>query len=73
MGTLPTAPFERILKESASDIRVSTAAAEALAEMAKEVSKRVAADAAEFAQHANRKTILQQDVKLAAKRVFPSL
>jgi histone H3/H4 len=39
-----------------------------------ELSKQIAADAVELAEHANRKTILEQDVKLAYKkmRALPS-
>lgn len=65
---LPKAPFEKILKDSAKNIRVSDPAAKALAEIMEELAKELAADAAELAQHANRRTILDQDVKLARKR-----
>ena len=70
MPKLPKAPFEKILKESAKNIRVSDSAAEALAEAARELSKEIAADAAELAKHAQRKTILKEDVKLARKRMI---
>jgi histone H3/H4 len=68
MGKLPKAPFEKILKESAKNIRASDAAARILAEITEEISREIAADAAELAKHAKRKTILEEDVKLARKR-----
>ena len=68
MSRLPKAPFEKILKESAGNIRVSDKAAQALAELAEEWAKALAVQAAELAQHAQRKTILEEDVKLASKR-----
>ncbi|MBI4021067.1 MAG: NFYB/HAP3 family transcription factor subunit [Candidatus Aenigmarchaeota archaeon] len=67
MARLPKAPFEKILKESAKDIRVSDAAAKALSDLMLEISKELAADASEIARHANRKTVLDVDVKLAFK------
>ena len=67
MTKLPKAPFERILKESARNIRVSDSAAAALAEAMGEVAKEIAEDASEIAKHANRKTVMRDDVKLAFK------
>lgn len=68
MVKLAKATFEKVLKESSKDIRVSDPAARALAEVIAQISREIAADAAELAKHANRKTILEQDVKLASKR-----
>ena len=70
MAKLPKAPFEKILKESSKDIRVSDSAAKALVEVIEEISKAIASDAAELALHAQRKTIVEADVKLAGKRKF---
>ena len=66
--SLPKAPFEKILKHSRKDIRVSDAAAEALSQVMAEAAASLAKDAAELAIHAGRKTILKSDVELAAKR-----
>lgn len=68
MRKLPKAPFEKILKDSAKNIRVSDSAARAMVDVIEEVSKGIASDAAELARHAKRKTIVEADVKLASKR-----
>ena len=65
---LPLFPFEKILKESDANIRVSEGAAREFVVVIGEVAKEIAADSAELARHANRRTILESDVKLAAKR-----
>jgi len=64
---LPIAPMERILKESTAGIRVSREAAEELAMLLEEEAKAMARDAAEFASHAQRKTILRNDIILLRK------
>ncbi len=69
MPRLPIAPFERILKESEKNIRVSQPAAVAFTEFIEEFSKELAREIAEIARHANRKTILDGDVKIIVKRV----
>lgn len=66
--TLPLATFEKILKASSKNIRVSDAATQAFVSVIEDVSKQVAADAAELARHANRKTILADDISLAYKK-----
>lgn len=65
---LPLATFEKILKESGKDIRVSKRAAEEFIKVVEEISRQLAADALELAKHANRKTILEQDIELAYKK-----
>lgn len=69
MAKLPFATFERILKESKKGIRVSDRATEEFLFVINEISRQIAADAVELAEHANRKTILEQDVKLAYKKM----
>lgn len=69
MVKIPKATFEKVLKEADPKIRVSDAAAAALAEAIGEVAGDIAKDAAELARHANRKTILEADVKLAYKKM----
>lgn len=68
MGKLHLATFEKILKESRAGIRVSLESSKEMVEVVKEISEEIARDAAELATHAGRKTILREDVKLAAKR-----
>ena len=69
MAKLPLAPFEKILKESRKGIRVSEGATKEFVFLINEISKELAQDCAELAEHANRKTILGSDVKLAGKRM----
>ena len=66
--TLPLATFEKILKESSKNIRVSDAATKEFVKVIEEVSKHIASDASELARHANRKTILSDDISLAYKK-----
>ncbi len=68
MAKIPLAPFEKVLKESKKNIRVSESAAREFVDMISEIAKEIAADAAELAEHANRRTILDSDIKLAGKR-----
>ena len=69
MGKIPFATFERILKESKKGIRVSDKATKEFIFVINELSKHIAADALELAEHANRKTILEHDIKLAYKKM----
>ncbi|MBI4175603.1 MAG: NFYB/HAP3 family transcription factor subunit [Candidatus Aenigmarchaeota archaeon] len=68
MPRLPLAPFEKILKDSEKRIRVSREATEAFTEFVEEFSKELARDIADLARHAQRKTIMEDDVKIAVKR-----
>jgi len=68
MSKLPLAPFEKILKESRKGIRVSDSATKEFVFLMGEIAKDLAYECAELAEHANRKTILDSDVKLAGKR-----
>ncbi len=67
MSKIPLAPFEKVLKESKKNIRVSDPAAKAFVEMITDIAKEIATDAAELAEHANRRTILDSDIKMAGK------
>jgi histone H3/H4 len=69
MGKLHFATFERILKESKKGIRVSDRATDEFMAAIGEISKQLAADSVELAEHANRKTILEQDVRLAYRKM----
>ena len=59
---LPYAPFERILRDSGANIRVSDRATKAFTRVVE-----VASHAAQFAKHAGRKTITENDVILARR------
>jgi histone H3/H4 len=63
---LPIAPFERIIK-SAGGKRVSLGAMKELAMETEEISKLISAEAARYAEHAGRKTVMADDIKLACR------
>ena len=65
MAKLPLAIMEKLLKEAGAE-RVSQDAKEALAEVLEDYALELGKDAAKFSQHAKRKTVRKEDVKLAA-------
>jgi histone H3/H4 len=67
MNKLPLANMERLLKEGGAE-RVSEDAKEALAEVLENYGLEIAKDAVILSEHAGRKTVRKEDVKLAAKR-----
>ena len=67
MSKLPLANMERLLKEGGAE-RVSEDAKEALAEVLENYGLEIAKDATLLSDHAGRKTVRKEDVKLAAKR-----
>ncbi len=66
MSSLPVAAVDRIIRKGGS-WRVSEPAAMALAEILEEEGVKIARKAGEFASHANRRTITDTDIRLAAK------
>ncbi len=65
---LPLAPFERILKKAGAK-RVSN---EALVEFSKVIEEKlikVASEAAALAKHAGRKTIIDEDIRAAKRKI----
>ena len=66
MATLPIAPLERLIKDAGAE-RVSRSAARALAEVLEEYGTEVATRAIKLARHAGRKTVKDQDIKLAVR------
>jgi histone H3/H4 len=66
-GILPLAPMEKILKKGSPDIRVSEPAKAELRVLLEEHGEKIGRAAAKFALHAGRKTIKEEDVRLAAK------
>ena len=66
MSELPLAAVDRVIRKGGAE-RVSESAAEALAEVLEEKGVEIAKKAVQYANHANRKTITDADIRLAVK------
>ena len=66
MPNLPIAPFKRIVKNAGGN-RVSQDAAKELRDAIENVSSDIATRASRLAEHAGRKTVTAEDIRLAAK------
>lgn len=64
MSKIPLATLKRIMKESGA-ARVSDDAVEALADALEEYAEETSRQAIKLANHAGRKTVTEDDVKLA--------
>ena len=69
MPELPLAPVDRLIRKAGAS-RVSESAAEALREILEEIAIEISREAIELANHADRKTVTDEDIKLAAKRIL---
>jgi len=65
---LSKGPFERILKKAGAK-RVSESAMEEFAKVMEEKLLEVAKDAVALANHAGRKTIFEEDIRIARKKL----
>ena len=65
---LPLAAVDRIIRKAGAG-RVSEDAIVALTEILEEEGIKVSQQAAEFAKHANRKTVVGADIRLAMKQM----
>jgi histone H3/H4 len=63
---LPLAAMEKILKQCGAE-RVSDKAKAALKNVVEDVAEEIALNAVKLANHAGRKTVKTEDIKLAAK------
>jgi histone H3/H4 len=68
MGEFPALPFERILKKAGAK-RVSIGACKEFAMIMEYRIMRIAEEAAALADHAGRKTVLADDVRMARRRL----
>ena len=66
MAELPIAPFKRIVKNVGGS-RVSSEAAKELRDAVEEISLDITSRAVRLAEHAGRKTVTEEDIKLAAR------
>ncbi len=64
MAELPISPVERIIRKAGAE-RVSGEASERLAEILEERGKQVAMSAIRYAEHADRKTVKREDIRMA--------
>ena len=64
----PLASVERILKKS--NMRVSKDAVEEFAQFLEEITADIAAEAAASAKRSKRKTVTEEDIKEARKKIF---
>ena len=64
MNSLPVAPIDRLMRKSGAE-RVSDDAAREMSSYLAEVLADVTKQAAKLAQHAGRKTVTREDVRLA--------
>jgi histone H3/H4 len=68
MSILPKLPFERLMKRAGAK-RVSDEALEEMAKVLEDKLGEVAKEATLLAKHAGRKTILEEDVRIARKKI----
>lgn len=66
MTDLPIAAIDRLIRKAGAE-RVSEDAAEELGKILSEVAMDISKQAIELAQHAKRKTVTSEDIKLATK------
>ncbi len=68
MGIIPLRTAERLIRKAGAK-RVSDKAAKVLVEILEEEALRIASEAVRLADHAKRRTIREEDIRLASRRV----
>ena len=66
-STIPKAPAARILVNAGAK-RVSAGAAEAFSDVIHEIGLKIGEQAVRIAKHSGRKTVQEEDIKLAARK-----
>ena len=66
ISIIPKAPVGRILINAGAK-RVSAGAVDAFSDVLQEVAEKIASKAAQIAKHSGRKTVQEEDIKIAAK------
>jgi len=66
---LAVAPMHRVCKKAGAD-RVSEAAAKELAKVLEDIGIKIAKEAIDYAMHAGRKTVKEEDIEIAARKVL---
>ena len=69
MGEIPLAPVDRIIRNQGAK-RVSEEAVKEFSEVIEEIAGDLAAESAALAEHADRKTVKADDVRLASRKGF---
>ncbi|MCX8200017.1 MAG: NFYB/HAP3 family transcription factor subunit [Candidatus Micrarchaeota archaeon] len=64
MAEIPRAPIERLVKRAGAE-RVSDGAVDAMIDALEEEAIKIATKAIKLARHAGRKTVVEDDIKLA--------
>ncbi len=65
-GMIPKAPAARILMNAGAK-RVSADAVDAFADVIQQIAEEIAVQAGKIAKHSGRKTVQEEDIKLAAR------
>jgi len=65
---IPLAPIDRLIRSTTYPARVSKGAVKELASILEKIGTDMAMRAADLAEHANRKTVQDVDIKLACKQ-----
>jgi len=64
MAEIPRAPIERLVKRAGAE-RVSDSAVDAMIDALEDEAIKIATKAIKLARHAGRKTVVEEDIKLA--------
>ena len=69
---IAVAPMHRLCKKAGAD-RVSEAAAKELAKTLEDIGVKIAKEALDYAMHAQRKTVKEEDIEIATRKVTGKL